>query len=160
MAAQLPVGLAQPLPTTDHPEWRGLVQAPIVMIQFLPKPEGGDGLPLDLQDTDQLKGAKNGILEKIRFLSRHELSAAALTNEAKELELFGYRCAVLGSLVYYLVPQKMKVGKTSQEWQDLAIQMRDQSVALAAASKNQDAGAVMKASARLRSACSRCHNTF
>ena len=160
MAAQLqkttPVADGKPNAVT----WRGLLETPVLMVHFLPKNEGGDGIHAELQSNDRLKGTKNGILEKIRSLSTNELSAAKLESEAKELELFGYRSAVIGSLIYYLVPAKMKPNKTAQQWQDLALQMRNHSVELALGAQKRDSAAVLKASASLRSACSRCHNVF
>ena len=160
LAAQL---LGPTLVAADKPEvvdWRGFLETPVLMVHFLPKSEGGDGIHADLQSNDRLKGSKNGILEKIRHLSTTELTAPKLESEAKELELFGYRSAVIGSLIYHLVPAKIKPNKTAQQWQDLAIEMRDHSVELAVAAQKRDAAAVLKASASLRSACSRCHNVF
>jgi len=141
-------------------DWGGLIKVPVLMIQFLPKAEGGDGLHPDLQSDDQPRGAKNGILEKIRYLTRHELTATAMQSEAQELELFGYRTAVIGSLTYRLVPTKMKAGKTPQEWRDLAVGMRDQSLALARSARERNPAALRSASVRLRAACSKCHNAF
>jgi Cytochrome C' len=54
----------------------------------------------------------------------------------------------------------MKANKTPAEWRSLAIQMRDHSVDLAVAAQHGDAGAVLKASTKLRSACSKCHDVF
>jgi hypothetical protein len=144
----------------DSINWRALLEAPKLMQHFLPKNEGGDGIHPDLQSDAGLKGAKNGILEKIRTLTTTELTADAIAKEAKELELFGYRTAVIGSLTYYLVPTKMKANKTPEEWRTLAIQMRDNSTKLAGAAERGDKAAVFKASTDLRSACSRCHNVF
>ena len=140
--------------------WRSFLETPVLMVHFLPKSEGGDGIQAELQSNALLKGPKNGILEKLRYLSTTELTAANLNSEAKELELFGYRNAVIGSLIYYLVPAKMKPKKTAQQWQDLAIEMRNHSVELAVGAQKRDAAAVLKASLSLRSACSRCHNVF
>jgi hypothetical protein len=160
LAAQLPDAKVHANANFDINNLRGYVDAPTLMYHFLPKNEGGDGIHPDLQSTDQLKGRKNGILEKIRDLTTNELTAAAMKKEAKELELFSYRSAVIGSLVYYLVPAKMKVNKTPEEWRNLAIQMRDHSVNMAVAAQKGDTAAVLKASISLRSACSKCHNVF
>jgi hypothetical protein len=160
LAAQLPNAKPDPNSKRDASNLRGFVDAPTLMYHFLPKYEGGDGIHPDLQSTDRIKGRKNGILEKIRDLTTYELTAAAMKKEAKELELLGYRSAVIGSLVYYLVPEKMKVNKTPEEWRNLAILMRDHSVSLAVAAQKGDTAAVLKASNSLRSACSKCHNVF
>jgi hypothetical protein len=164
VARELAASLTNGRPTPNSPvgavNWRSLLEAPTLMIQFLPKGEGGDGVHPDLQSIEQLRGVKNGILEKIRYLSTNELTKADLENEARELELFGYRTAVVGSLTYYLVPEKMKPKKSPDEWRELAIQMRDYSVALAAGARKHDTDSVLKASAKLRSTCSRCHNAF
>jgi hypothetical protein len=160
LAAQLPNANPDRNSKKDTSNLRGFVDAPTLMYHFLPKYEGGDGIHPDLQSTDRTKGRKNGILEKIRDLTTYELTADAIKKEAKELELLGYRSAVIGSLVYYLVPAKMKVNKTPEEWRNLAIQMRDHGVSLAVAAKKGDTTAVLKASISLRSACSKCHNVF
>jgi hypothetical protein len=160
LAAQLPTAKPVPSSKKDAINWRGLIEAPVLMRHFLPKNEGGDGIHPDLQSSDRDKGAKNGILEKIRYLSTYELTAAVIESEAKELELLGYRSAVIGALTYYLVPSRMKANKTPQEWRDLALQMRDHSVALAVGAGKRDTAAVLKASTSLRSACSRCHSVF
>jgi hypothetical protein len=159
-AAQLLHGKLLPKNEIDASDLRGFVDTPTLMRHFLPQNEGGDGIHPDLQRTEQLKGRKNGILEKIRDLTAHELTADALKKEAKELELLGYRCAVIGSLVYYLVPAKMKVNKTPQEWRELAIQMRDHSLNLAVSAQKGDTAGAFKASNSLRAACSKCHNVF
>jgi hypothetical protein len=160
LAALMPKTKPDPIGKMVTNNLRGFVDTPTLMRHFLPKFEGGDGIHPDLQSTEWLKGSKNGILEKIRDLTAQKLTSAAMKKEAKELELLGYRCAVIGSLVYYLVPAKMKVNKTPQEWRDLAIQMRDHSLNLAVSAHKGDIAGVFKASNSLRSACSRCHNVF
>jgi hypothetical protein len=144
----------------DLVEWRSLTETPKLMRYFLPKHEGGDGIHADLQSDVRLKGSKNGILEKIRSLTTNELTVAEMNTESKELELFGYRNSVIGSLNYYLVPSKMKANKTPGQWRALALEMRDHSLGLAKAARQRDTKAVLKASIDLRSACSRCHNVF
>ncbi len=160
LAGQFPDAGSTSSRKLDSVNWHGFIEAPTLMVHFLPKNEGGDGIHPKLQSNARLKGANNGILEKIRYLSTNELTATALASEAKELELFGYRSAVIGSLVYHLVPAKMKPNKTPKEWRDLAIQMRDHSLELAEGAEKRDSAAVLRASKSLRSACSRCHNVF
>jgi protein tyrosine phosphatase (PTP) superfamily phosphohydrolase (DUF442 family)/cytochrome c556 len=160
LASQLSLANADPKTLPADDSWRSYLDAPMLMVSFLPRAEGGDGLPSDLQSDDRLKGAKNGILEKIRSLSTVKLTEAALEKEAKELELFAYRTAVIGALTYHLVPAKMKAKKTPDQWRQLALLMRDHSVELAVAAQNRNGDAVLNASSNLRAACSKCHNAF
>jgi hypothetical protein len=76
LAAQLANAKADPDAKMDNTIWAMLMDAPTLMVHFLPKNEGGDGIYPDLQRTTKLQGAKNGILEKIRDLTTTELSAA------------------------------------------------------------------------------------
>jgi hypothetical protein len=131
-----------------------------LMLHLHVKAKGGDGMHADLQSNARLKGALNGFEEKIRALTMKELTDAGMKKEAKELELLGARTAVVGELAYYYAPT-MKVGKKDpQEWRERALQMRDNSVALAAAAQKGDAPGLLKASNSLNSSCSQCHSVF
>ncbi|MCC6417966.1 MAG: cytochrome c [Gemmataceae bacterium] len=132
-----------------------------LMEHFKTKSKGGEGLSPALQSNLRLKGALNGIEEKLRALSMKRLTDAGVAKEAEELALFGYRAAVVGELTYLYAPET-KTGKTGdpKEWRDLSLQMRDAGIALAEAAKKKDADAIFKASNNLNSSCGQCHSAF
>jgi hypothetical protein len=126
-----------------------------VMEHFKTQKKGGEGIHTALQSNIRLKGALNGIEEKLRALAMKKLSDANLKKEADELALLGYRAAVVGEVTYFYPPKK-----NAKEWRELAVEMRDAGVALADAAKKQDGEAVLKASNNLNSSCNRCHSEF
>jgi cytochrome c556 len=126
-----------------------------VMEHFKTQKKGGEGIHPALQSNIRLKGALNGIEEKLRALAMRKLSDDNLKKEADELALLGYRAAVVGELTYFYTPKK-----NAKEWQELSLEMRDAGVALADAAKKQDGEAVLKASNNLNSSCNRCHSEF
>lgn len=117
--------------------------------------KGGEGIHPSLQSNARLRGAANGIEEKLRALSMRKLTDQRLGIEPKELALLGYRAAVVGELTYFYAP-KMK----TKEWHDLSLAMRDAGVALADAAKKKDAEAIERASNSLYSSCTQCHSAF
>jgi len=131
-----------------------------LMDPFSVKDKKGDGLHPDLQSDIRLKGALNGIEEKIHALAMKELAATAMKKEAWELELLGYRSAVVAAIAYHLAPPTKADAKDPQEWRKLSVEMRDQSISLAEAAKKGDGAGVFKASGALNSACSQCHTLF
>jgi hypothetical protein len=140
--------------------WGGYLKLPELMDHLDVKSKGGDGIHPDLQTNIRFKGALNGEEAKIGELAKKELSAANLKKEAKELELLGYRCAVVGSLAYYFAPPAKQGKKDPQEWRKLSLAMRDQSVSLAMAAQKADPALVLKASSDLSSTCTQCHSVF
>jgi hypothetical protein len=160
LAAILPNGKANTTAKESVISWGSYLQPADLMDHFDVKTKGGDGMHADLQSNIRLKGALNGIEEKIRALAMKELPAAGLKKEAKELELLGYRTAVVGELAYYYAPKAKAGKKDPQEWQNLSLQMRDRGRMLAVAAQKGDAAAILKASDSLGSTCTQCHNTF
>jgi hypothetical protein len=139
--------------------WDKLLTGADLMDTFRTKAKGGDGIHPDLQSYVKLKGALNGIEEKIRALSMKELNDAGMKKEAKELELLAYRTAVLGALTYNYAPPK--AGKKDPElWRQYSLKMRDLSVDLAAAAQKGDPATVLKVSSNLYASCTQCHGTF
>jgi hypothetical protein len=124
-----------------------------------PKAKGGLGMAPELQSNARLKGALNGIEEKIRALAMKKSKDAQLGKESKELSLLAFELAVLGELTYrYPAPRK---GKGQQkDWQELSFQMRDASLDLAAAAAKKDVDATYNAANKLNSSCSQCHSLF
>jgi hypothetical protein len=140
--------------------WSGYLKLAELMDHFDVKSKGGDGIHSDLQTNIRFKGALNGVEAKIGELAKKELSAANLKKEAKELELLGFRSAVVGSLAYYYAPATKQGKKDPQQWRGLSLAMRDQSVNLAVAAQKGDAALVLKASSDLSSTCTQCHSVF
>jgi hypothetical protein len=122
--------------------------------------KGGDGLDPALQTSGPLKTALNGIEEKLRSLAKKALTPKAMAQSDKEMVYFGYRTAVLGSVIHAYAPAEKKGDQDPKEWRDLSLAMRDAAVSLARAAARKDANAVFKASDRLNSACTRCHGVF
>jgi len=158
LAAALPKGEAQAKADTGN--WGGYLKKNELMDHMRVKSKGGDGMHPDLQSNIRLKGALNGIEEKIRALSMKEMTAAGAKKEAKELELLGYRTAVVGSLTYYYAPTMKKGEQNPDDWRNWSVQMRDAGVALAQAAKKENPADIYKTSNNLNSACSQCHTIF
>jgi hypothetical protein len=138
------------------PKWTTLIEELVdLMDHFRTKNKGGEGIPPALQSNIRLKGALNGIEEKLRALSMKQLLPAGATKEAEELALLGYRAAVVGQVTYYFTPKK-----NAKEWHELSLAMRDTGIALAQAAKKKDPEAIFKASNNLNSSCSQCHSAF
>jgi hypothetical protein len=125
-----------------------------------PKGKGGEGLAPALQSNIRLKGALNGIEEKIRALAKKQLARDRIGTEAEALALLGYKLAVLGELTV-LYQQGARKGKgTTNDWNRLCLAMRDESLDLAAAAAKKDAKATFEAATKLDSTCTECHNQF
>ena len=158
--------LAESLPNAKSDQnmgtinWGSYLQQADLMDHFHVKDKGGDGIHPDLQSNIRLKGALNGVEEKIRNLALKEQTPANLKKEAKELELLAYRSAVVGSLATFYAPAMKQAKKDPQEWRTLSLRMRDNSVSLAAAAQKGDAPAILRASSDLSSTCTQCHNVF
>jgi hypothetical protein len=158
LAAELPKG--QSNAKADNVNWGGLLEPADLMDHLNIKSKGGDGIHPDLHANARYKTVLNGVEMKIGELAKKELAEAVLKKEAKELELLGYRCAVVGELTYNYAPTAKADKKDPQEWRKLSLQMRDQSVSLAQAAKKLDAAGVLKASSDLNSTCTQCHSVF
>jgi hypothetical protein len=140
---------------TDLTDPKTYVDLADLMEFFKTKNKGGEGIHPALQSNIRLKGALNGIEEKLRALSMKKLTDANMTKEADELTLLGYRMAVVGELTYFYTPKQK-----AKEWQDLSLDMRNAGLALAEAAKKKDAEAVLKTSNALNSSCTQCHSGF
>jgi hypothetical protein len=126
-----------------------------LMIHFRTVKKGGEGLPPALQSNPRLKGALNGIEEKLGFLAKKPLTDAGLKKESAELALLGYRAAVVGELT-----DRYPATKEAKLWHEKAQAMRDAGLALAEAARKKDAEGVHQASSRLNSSCTECHRVF
>jgi hypothetical protein len=157
LTAKAAAGKATPV-TAE--QWGKALTKAELMDHFRPKAKGGDGMHPDLQNNIKFKGALNGVEEKIRYLSLKELTPAGMKKESKELELLGYRAAVVGALTYLYAPAKKEGNKDPEDWRRYSIATRDSGVTLAAAAAKGDAAALLKAGNALNSACSQCHAEF
>lgn len=129
-----------------------------IMVHFEPKAKGGEGIHPSLMSNIKLKGALNGIEEKIRALSNKPI--ANVEKEAAELELLGYRSAASAELIYLFAPPKKTKKGTPEQWRQLSVEMRDAGVALAEAAKKKDVQGIFKAGGKLNAACNSCHSDF
>ncbi len=125
-----------------------------------PKGKGGEGLAPALQSNVRLKGALNGVEEKIRALAKKALADDRIGLEGEELELLGYRLAVLGDLTVFYRQDAKKGKGTAADWNRLCFAMRDESLTLAAAAAKKDAQATFKAANTLNTTCADCHALF
>jgi len=158
LAAELALLKGQPAATeripTKYPEDIG-----DLMNLLKPKAKGGEGIAASLQSNIRLKGALNGIEEKIRALAKKKQTDERAASEAPELTLLGYKLAVLAELtVFHAAPRKGK--GTQKDWNELSFQMRDSSLDMAAAAAQKDADGTFNAANKLNSTCSQCHSLF
>ena len=160
LAAKLPNAKLEPNAKSEIGNWAELITMAEFMDHLRPKDKGGDGMHPDLQSNIRLKGALNGIEEKVMALAMKELAPTAIKKEAKELELLGYRTAVIGALSYYYGPAAKSGKKDPAEWRKLSLQTRDHSAKLAVAASKGDAPTLYKAGSDLNSSCAQCHAIF
>jgi hypothetical protein len=125
-----------------------------LMENFRGKAKGGEGLHADLQYQPKLKNL-NGTEAFLGAIAGKKLSDENLDKIAKELPNFAYRTAVIASITHEFPP-----GKEAAKWRMLANQMRDESLALAAAGQKKNAAGVFKAAQALESSCTQCHMAF
>jgi hypothetical protein len=123
------------------------------------KAKGGEGIAPALQSNLRLKGALNGIEEKIRELGKKKLKAEKVGPESEELALLGYKVAVVAELAE-LHPAPRKGKGTAKDWHQLAGQMRDAAVDMAGAATKKDAEGIFTAANKLNSSCNQCHSLF
>jgi hypothetical protein len=140
-------------------DWRADLDLKEIMDPLKVQSKGGDGIAPELQVNIRLKGALNGIEEKIRNLAVKKLNEPVLDKANKELALLGYRMAVLAEITHEFPPPKKGKG-SPKEWQTLSIEMRDAGIEMAQAAHTKNAEALFKAATRLNSSCTQCHNSF
>lgn len=131
-----------------------------IMEHYKVKSKGGDGIHTDLQSNIRLKGALNGIEEKLRDLATKPKTQLVVDKESNELGLLAYRAAVHAGLIHYYAPAKKIGDRDPNEWREISIQMREAGIQLADAARKKDPEAVFKAGSRLHSSCSQCHSRF
>jgi len=125
-----------------------------MMENFRGKAKGGEGLHADLQYHPKLKNL-NSTEAFLGAIAGKKLSDENLDKVAKELPNFAYRVAVMGSITHEFAPTK-----GAAQWQELAVTMRDASIALAEAAQKKDANGVFKAAQSLENSCTHCHMAF
>jgi hypothetical protein len=131
-----------------------------MMDHLRPKAKGGDGIAASLQTSAPLKGALNGIEDKIRALAKKKMTEANMKKSADEMVPFGYRLAVLAEVTDDFAPASKAGKKDPKVWHELSVQMRDSALEMAAASKKKDAAAIFDAAGRLEASCTQCHSIF
>jgi hypothetical protein len=131
-----------------------------MMDHLRPKAKRGDGLATSLQTSAPLKGALNGIEEKVRALAKKKMTEANMKKSADEMVLLGYRLAVLAEVTDDFAPAVKAGNKDPKAWNEFSVEMRDSALEMAAASKKKDAAAVFDAAGRLEASCIKCHSVF
>jgi hypothetical protein len=126
------------------------------------KGKGGDGLDPDLQSNFRLKGALNGVEEKIRELAKKKLPAAQMKKQAEELSLMAYKVAAIAQCAEDYTPRVRNKGgkKTPQNWARWSGQMRTLALELAKVAKKEDAAKVFAVAGKLNTNCNACHGVF
>jgi hypothetical protein len=125
-----------------------------MMENFRGKAKGGEGLHADLQYVQKLKNL-NGTEAFLGAIAGKKLSGENFEKIQKELPNFAYRVAVMGSITHEFAP-----AKDAAQWRELAAQMRDSAVAVAAAAQKKDADGMFKAAQALENTCTKCHTVF
>jgi hypothetical protein len=128
------------------------------MMQFANKAKGGEGIHPDLQYNAKVKN-QNGSEALINALALKKPSDANVAKMSHELELLGYRSAVIASLGLERGPPDDKKADL-KSWNELAVAMRDASFELAEAARKKDGPAIVEACKRLENTCVDCHGTF
>jgi hypothetical protein len=162
-ANALPPENANPMAKLGAVPLRGvLADREDMMTPMNRKAKGGDGLDPDLQSNLRLKGALNGIEEKIIQLAKKKLNAAQMKKEAEELSLMAYKVAVIGQFAEDFTPNVKNGGgkKTPENWAKWSREMRTLALELAKVAKKGDAAKVFKAADKLNTNCHDCHGAF
>jgi hypothetical protein len=131
-----------------------------LMVPYMTRAKGGDGLHPDLQFSSRLKGTQEFIENLFAYASRKPLTEKYVKQGAKELELVGYRTAISGELMAAYQPATKSKKRDPVVWEATTKDMIAGALDLAEASKKQDAEAIQKASARVLDSCVRCHKVF
>ncbi len=124
---------------------------------FASKTKGGEGIAPDLQYNTKVKN-QNGIEALINALAARKLTAKNVAKVSRELELLGYRVAVIGALTLERGPADKKAD--AKVWNEQAVEMRDSAIALAAAAHKKDGPAIFDAAKRLENSCVECHGNY
>jgi hypothetical protein len=111
----------------------------------------------------------------MRIFSSERIGGFALENELEELPnikgwtpeqldkltAFAYKLAVVGEVAHAYVPEKDEGGqKTRKNWNVFSGQLRDTSLALAAAAKAKKEGDITAALNKVAVSCKKCHDVF
>jgi hypothetical protein len=111
----------------------------------------------------------------MRIFSSERIGGFGLENELDELPNtkgwtpeqldkltgFAYKLAVVGEVAHGYVPEKDEGGqKTRKNWNAYSSQLRDSSLALAAAAKAKKEGDISASLNKVASSCKKCHDVF
>ena len=128
-----------------------------VMMTFANKAKGGEGIAEVLQYSAKVK-SQNGGEALINALAAKKLSEANVAKMAKEVELFGYRSAVIGALALERGPADKSADRKA--WDEQAVIMRDAAIELAQAANKKDGDAIKEACSKLENSCVECHSNY
>jgi hypothetical protein len=132
-----------------------------LMVMYMTKEKGGDGLHPDIQVSPKLKGTQEYLENLYAYLSGKKLlNEKNFKDAGKELELAGYRTAVSAEVIHAYVPKKKTEKRDPDLWVKTAIAMREGALEFAAAAKKKDAEALQKAANNVLTSCVQCHKMF
>lgn len=131
-----------------------------LMVPYMPKKKGGDGLHKGLQFSSRLRGSQEYIENLFSYLGKRPLRDRFLDKAAKEIELAGYRTAVSGELIAAYQPTRKSKKRDPAVWKVASKEMIDNALRLAHAAEKKDAVGVQKAADGVLQSCVRCHKVF
>jgi hypothetical protein len=131
-----------------------------LMVMYMPKDKGGEGLHADLQVSPRLKGGEEFIENLFSYLGKKALKPKQLDQAANELRLIAYRTAVSGELIDTYAPEKKTKKRDPEVWHKTSRAMVDSALALAQAALKRDAAGVQQAASRVTESCVQCHKMF
>jgi hypothetical protein len=142
-------------PVKDWPAVIGDIKD--VMMTFANQAKGGEGVSPELHYSPKVKN-QNGSEALINALAAKKLTDANVKKMSRELELLGYRVAVIGALTIERGP----ADKTADVklWNEQAVIMRDAAIEVAEAAHKKDGPAILEACKKLENSCVDCHSNF
>jgi hypothetical protein len=158
LAAQLAAGKIDAKAIGEVKNWPEVIgDINDVMNPLATREKGGEGIHPDLHYSAKVKN-QNGIEALVNALASKKLTDANAAKMSKELELLGYRVAVIGALTVQRGPTAKK--EEAKLWDEQALLMRDSAIELADAARKKDGPGILEASKRLEATCTDCHGNF
>lgn len=131
-----------------------------LMVPYMQKEKGGDGLPKALQFSSRLRGSQEFIENLFSYLSRRPLRSKYLDGAHRELELAAWRTAVSGQMIAAYQPKRKSKKRDPVVWAKTSRQMIAHAVEMAHAARKKDGVALQKAASGILKSCVECHKVF